>query len=365
MHHNNTSAYFFGFVWWKKGQTRKFFPQYTKKNLFFCASLEEALNKGLTPHGEIYIWGKKPFREVEDWAKVSKASLFRIEDGFIRSVSLGSDLTRAYSLVIDSRGIYFDPTSPSDLEHLLNTYTFDEALLQRAKKLHNYLIEKKISKYNIHQDKTLTLPHHTPSQKVLLVIGQVEDDASIAYGAKGLTNRKFLQTVRKKYPQAYLIYKPHPDVLAGNRIGNIPKEETLTYANTIITNASLDSVLALCDEVHTMTSLVGFEALLRGKSVHTYGLPFYAGWGLTTDAHTIPRRRAKRTLEELIAATYLLYPHYIDPFTHKPCTAEVTIANIELMKIRYNTHLFYRLGINARNWCSRKIQLLIKVVLGE
>jgi capsular polysaccharide export protein len=33
------------------------------------------------------------------------------------------------------------------------------------------------------------------------------------------------------------------------------------------------------NEVWTMTSLLGFEALIRGKSVTCLGLPFYCGWG--------------------------------------------------------------------------------------
>ena len=43
----------------------------------------------------------------------------------------------------------------------------------------------------------------------------------------------------------------------------------------------MDVLLGIVDEVHTLTSLTGFEALLRGIEVHAYGGPFYAGWGLT------------------------------------------------------------------------------------
>jgi len=49
-----------------------------------------------------------------------------------------------------------------------------------------------------------------------------------------------------------------------------------------------------------MTSLSGFEALLRDKKVVTYGSPFYAGWGLTEDHAVTERRCRRRTLEELI-----------------------------------------------------------------
>lgn len=267
--------------------------------------------------------------------------------------------------MIDSRGIYFDPTLTSDLEYILNTYEFEDELITRAQKFQEYLTTHKISKYNLHQDRQLSLPKHKEGQNILLVPGQVEDDASIIYGADGMSNLELLKQARANAPDAYIIYKPHPDVLAGNRKGCIPPKTALKYADTIITEASLDSVLSLTDEVHTMTSLVGFEALMRGKKVYTYGLPFYAGWGLTIDAQKCTRRERRPTLPQLVAAVYLLYPRYVDPFTHTLCEAELCIANIDLMKKRYNSDIFFRLRTDIRNWLSRKSQLVLRVMLGE
>lgn len=357
--------YFFGFSRWKRRFILPFFPALKKNNIVFCSNLEDGLKKGLTNASKIYIWGKKPFNEVEQYAKDRNIALHRVEDGFIRSVSLGSDLTKAYSLVVDGRGIYFDPTQESDLEHILNTYTFDENLIQRSKDLQHYLIENKISKYNIYQDKQLTLEDLKEGQTVVMLPGQVEDDASIIYGADGMTNLELLQQARENAPDAYIIYKPHPDVLAGNRKGNIDTNTAMQYCNTIITDASLDSVLELADEIHTMTSLVGFEALIRGKKVYTYGLPFYAGWGLTVDAHTCTGRTVPRTLDELVAAAFILYPRYINPVTNELCEIEVLLQEIDKEKNRYNGNKFYKLRIDSRNMISRKIQLLIKVILGE
>jgi len=74
------------------------------------------------------------------------------------------------------------------------------------------------------------------------------------------------------------------------------------------------------DEVHTISSLTGFEALLRGLDVTCYGLPFYAGWGLTTDmdGQSLPKatylKRRQRdiylTLEQLIYGALICYPLY-------------------------------------------------------
>jgi len=167
---------------------------------------------------------------------------------------------------------------------------------KRSQRLQRYLTEKRIS-------------------KVVLVPGQVEDDASIIYGADGMTNLELLKATRENAPDAYIVYKPHPDVLAGNRKGHVDNKTARHYCDTIITDASLDSILDICDAVHTMTSLVGFEALVRKKSVTTYGLPFYAGWGLTTDS--------------------------------------------------YNSNKIYRLAIQSRNVLSRKLQFLWRNVSGE
>jgi len=360
---NQCKLFLFGFSLWKRIYIKPFFEKEGK--CYFSQSLKHAKSKGLDHESKIYIWGKKAFPEVERYAKENAIVLYHVEDGFIRSLSLGSDLTKPYSLVFDRRGIYFDPTQESDLEYLLNTYSFDDDLCIRAKKLRMYLVEKKLSKYNTNPDKKIYLEGLKKGQKVIIVPGQVEDDASIIYGAGGMTNLELLQAVREKRPDSYIIYKPHPDVLAGNRKGNIPLDQALSLADNVITDVSLDSVLEHGDEVHTMTSLVGFESLLRGKIVFTYGMPFYAGWGLTNDVKVCKRRVKERTLDELVAATLILYPRYIDPLSNKECEVEVTLANIELMKTRYNTDIFYKTSIDIRNFISRKIQQLIKVLLSE
>jgi len=361
----NHRYYFFGFSRWKRKYTIPFFPSLKENKIVFCSTLEDAQQKGLNTQSKIYIWGKKPFLDVETYAKEQNIPLLRVEDGFVRSVSLGSDLTKAYSLVVDSRGIYFDPTQESDLEHILNTHTFDNEILKRSKKVQQYLVASKISKYNNQKDKDLTLENLKEEQTVVMVPGQVEDDASIIYGAESMTNLQLLQQTRVNKPNAYIIYKPHPDVLAGNRKGHITMEDAMEYCDTIITDASIDSVLALADEVHTMTSLVGLEALIRGKSVMTYGLPFYAGWGLTMDAKTCIRRSRFCSLDELVAAVFILYPRYIHPQTNKPCEIEVVLREIDKEKTRYNGDKTYKLYIDSRNMLSRKIQLLIRVIFGK
>jgi capsular polysaccharide export protein len=357
-------AYFFGFSHWKRGYTKPFFPEF--KTIFFCSTLEEALERGLSPGcGAVAIWGKKPFGEVISYVQTQNIPLLHVEDGFIRSVGLGSDLTKPYSLVVDKRGIYFDPSQESDLEHMLNHYRFDDTLLARARALMKMLIEKKISKYNLSRATHLHLSGYRSKQRIILVPGQVEDDASILYGASGMRNIELLEQVRQKASDDYIIYKPHPDVVAGNRRGAVAKKEAMRYCDTVVTDVPIDTVLEVADEVHTMTSLVGFEALIRQKIVHTYGIPFYAGWGLTTDAKVCHRRTRHLSIEEMAAAVLLCYPRYLSPEDDSLCDAEVTLAQVDQEKNRYNNSLWYRFRRDLYAQISRKTQLLMRILKGE
>jgi capsular polysaccharide export protein len=357
-------AYFFGFSHWKRGYMKPFFPEF--EMIHFCSTLEEALKRGLSPEcGTVAIWGKKPFDAVVSYAERHNIPLLRVEDGFIRSVGLGSDLTRPYSLVVDKRGIYFDPSQESDLEYILNHHRFDDLLLARARALIKMLIEKKISKYNVSKATHLHLPGYRSKQRIILVPGQVEDDASILYGASGMKNIELLEQVRQKAPDAYVIYKPHPDVVAGNRRGAVSKAEAMQYCDTVVTDIPIGMVLEAADEVHTMTSLVGFEALIRQKSVYTYGMPFYAGWGLTMDMKACSRRTRCLNIEEMAAAVLLCYPRYLSLEDERLCDAEVTLVQIDQEKNRYNRSFWYRWRRDLYALISRKIQLLLRIAKGE
>lgn len=295
-----------GFSGWKRPMLRRFLAG---SRLDFISS-----GSSCRPGGTTVVWGR---RELAP----GQGPVLRVEDGFLRSVGLGADLVRPVSWVIDSKGLYYDASGPSDLETLLEQGGLSADLLARARRLRQRLLAAGITKYNLGG-----LPWRRPpgAAQVVLVVGQVESDAAIRHGATGLrTNMALLQAVRALRPHAWLVYKPHPDVVAELRRRGSSEAQATRWCDEVLPHQSMDLLLRQVDEVHVLTSLAGFEALLREVPVVAWGSPFYAGWGLTCDQAPIPARRSRRiSLDELTAAALILYPTYLSQVTGHFTTPE-------------------------------------------
>jgi capsular polysaccharide export protein len=216
--------------------------------------------------------------------------------------------------------MYYDATAPSDLEQLLETASFDAAMLARARALRDAIVSAGITKYNVGAG---CWQRPTGGRRVILVPGQVESDASIALGAPGVrTNLGLLRAARERNPGAYLVFKPHPDVLAGVRDGDATMTQERHWCDEIVTDVSIHALFHEVDALEVLTSLAGFEALLRGKPVVCHGSPFYAGWGLTEDLVGHPRRNRCLGLDELVAGALILYPSYVSRTTDAFTTPE-------------------------------------------
>jgi capsular polysaccharide export protein len=302
---------------WKRRTIQQFFG--TARPVRFAASLAKAEATARKEGRSILAWaGRLPRTLPPDLA------VLRIEDGFLRSRGLGADLVPPLSLVTDRQGIYYDPAHPSDLEDLIARplTAWQEA---RATRLLAGIRDARLTKYNL-AGQNLPLPEG----RRILVAGQVEDDASIRLGAGEIcTNLALLRRARAENPGAVILFKPHPDVEAGLRKGHVPQDEALRHADAVLQKSDIAALLDQCDEVWAMTSLLGFEALLRGKRVTTTGAPFYAGWGLTRDLGRIPARRGGQvSLAQLVHAALIAYPRYLDPVTHMPCPPEVIVERL-------------------------------------
>ena len=295
------------------------------------------------------LWKRKPLRTffgqhgrvrfVEGPAKSDRPSMVwasqqdsapetavRVEDGFLRSRGLGADLIPPMSLVCDDLGIYYDPARASRLEQLITARaTLRPDQKRRAERLIANLMRAGLSKYNLGQSAP-----QLPEGHRILVPGQVEDDASIILGAGTVaSNLELLELTRQENPDAIILYKPHPDVEAGLREGAVPEDALTALADQVLTQADPATLLGEVNALWTMTSLMGFEALLRGVSVTTTGAPFYAGWGLTLDIGRVPARRsAQPSIEGLAHAALIDYPRYFDPITRLPCPVETVVERL-------------------------------------
>ncbi len=312
----------YGFRFWKRNVLRAYLR--SPGNRIDFASSAEKVGAGNDVH--VLVWGQRETQDVRQACERRGITPWRVEDGFLRSVGLGSDLTVPASLVVDREGIYYDPTRPSELESILENAEFAPPEIERARALRDRIVTSGVSKYNLGEDLRVEPPQ---GKRVLLVPGQVEDDASIRLGCRDIrTNLGLLAEVRRCNPDAFVVYKPHPDVLSGNRKGRVGRKEALAECDHVEETASLARCLEAADEVHTLTSLVGFEALLRGKRVVVYGQPFYCGWGLTEDRHPMERRTRRLALDELVAGALIRYPRYLDHATGRFTTPEATIARL-------------------------------------
>jgi capsular polysaccharide export protein len=298
-------------------------------NVTFRSTAAAAVSKARAADGQVVVWATREPPGLAVLAQRHGVAVARLEDGFLRSVGLGSALTPGLSYVLDRKGVHYDPETPSDLEALIEAGQFPVSLLARARQLIEHLVSSRVTKYNL--GGALPEREHWPSAgKRILVAGQVETDASLLLGSlKIRRNADLLATVRAENPGAFLIWKAHPDVIAGLRSGDVPQQVVQRLADLDASTMDTASLLEVVDEVHVMTSALGFEALLRGRRVVTHGAPFYAGWGLTEDRQPIGRRTRRATVEELVAAALLDYPLYLDPKTGLPCPPEIALARLQ------------------------------------
>ncbi|WP_205679395.1 capsular polysaccharide biosynthesis protein [Brevundimonas lutea] len=270
-------------------------------------------------NGRVVAWASRAGEGVADIMAGSSAPLIRMEDGFIRSRGLGSDFFGALSVALDDQGVYYDPSAPSRLETLLATHPFPDDIKARARRLRERIVSAGLSKYNLPPAETG--PAWSADRRRILIVGQVENDQSILKGCADIrTNSTLVQAVRAEHPDAFLIFKTHPDVVAGNRPGRLD-DSARALVDAQADDLDIVQALDASDALATLTSLSGFEALLRGKPVMTWGRPFYAGWGLTEDRLDFPRRGRTLELDSLVAAALLLYPVYVAP-NGFPCEAE-------------------------------------------
>ena len=294
-----------------------------KATMRYFMSPSRAAAHAARTDGRLIWWAGKESEATRRAAAAFHGPTVRMEDGFIRSRGLGSDFVGALSATLDDQGVYYDPSRPSRLETLIQTSDLTPRQLARAADLRTRVVDAGLSKYNLKGGAPTGWPE---DRDILLVVGQVENDKSILLGcAPDLnTNSALVEAARRDHPGAFLVYRNHPDVLAGNRPGRLDAG-AMASVDAVADGLDIVDCLNACRRVATLTSLTGFEALMRGKAVSVYGRPFYAGWGLTDDRLSFERRSRRARVDHLVHAALIAYPLYVTP-QGWPCEAEDLVA---------------------------------------
>lgn len=278
-------------------------------------------------------WGlKRTARRARALASKSDVSFLALEDGFIRSVLPGAD-SLPVSLVADRTGVHYDATASSDLEHLIaaSASNDDPERLYRATRGLALLRRKAISKYN-HAPRLMPAELRLTRcrrQGRVLVVDQTRGDSSIKYGlASSDTFGEMLKAARQENPASEILVKLHPEVVAGRKRGHFTD---LRDAGLRLIEHDVNpwSLIEEVDKVYVVTSQLGLEALMARKHVVCFGVPFYAGWGLTDDRQPIERRRMRPTIEQLFAAVYFDYSRYISPESKREVSFEQAVDWID------------------------------------
>lgn len=272
-----------------------------------------------------------------------KDRVFIVEDSFLRSQTTVADKKAkmedklSLSFTLDDLAPHFCGNYVSRLEQKINsTVKLSKSDLQRARECIKKITDNYLTKYN-HQPIFVLEVLKTERHKVL-IIDQSVGDYSIILGGNGRRRNfeQMLEDAVKENSDSLIFVKVHPDTLArkrGNGSGYFTLENT-NYKNVVLfaENVNPIAVLKNVDKVYVWSSGMGFEALMCGKEVVTYGTPFYAGWGQTTDRNEIfetsamkKRRSQKRSLEELFYFSYIWYSHYVNPEQKCPCEIETAI----------------------------------------
>jgi capsular polysaccharide export protein len=264
--------------------------------------------------------GRTHAERVRAFARREGSAYVALEDGFLRSVDPGPAETPA-SLVADPVGVYYDATRPSLLERLLEDGGWESPELMARARLGIALLKRlRLSKYN-----PPVAPRPLPplfDRPYTLVLDQRRGDMSVRLGGSEDAFPAMLAAAQAEHPDAVPVVKLHPDELGGRHAGHLRAEAERRRAVLFAEAADPWALLAGATTVYTVSSLLGFEALLAGRPTRCFGMPFYAGWGVTGDERACARRTRRRSVEEIFAAAYLLYARYVDVDTGAPAAFE-------------------------------------------
>lgn len=250
----------------------------------------------------------------------------RWEAGFLRMPPAAGG--RALSWVVDSIGIYYDATAPSELELLLGNGGWEsDELVREAESGIAALRRSGLSLDNdpARADLGSLLDRGRPdggavpspgAERIVVVIDQPLADQTVGFALAGPGRfSAMLQYARTENPDARIVVVMDPAAPATGLSGHLLRRPLPAGILGIAEPVTARSVIQGADRLYTVCAHLGFEAALAGIPVVCFGLAFYSGWGFTDDRLVASRRTRRRSATEVFAAAYLRYSRYYDPQT--------------------------------------------------
>ncbi|MBR0555834.1 hypothetical protein J5J10_09095 [Ciceribacter sp. L1K23] len=243
------------------------------------------------------------------------------------------DERRALGFQIDDLGFAFDSRQASRLERMLNDphYALTERQTARARRLIARIVSGRFTCYNKRMPGDATPFNATPGHVV--VIGQPARDVLIEFAAAAPRDgEQMVKVACAENPERQVyVTQPFEGTLETRTVASRSRVRNL---EVIAEDIRIVDLLDGCSAVYTLSSTSGFEALMRGKRVVTFGQPFYAGWGLTDDRNPVRRRTERRTVEELFHVACIELSVYVNPKTGKLVEIEDALDIIDEMRER-------------------------------
>lgn len=244
--------------------------------------------------------------------------LLSLEYGFVSSFDIALKGEPQLSLLLSRSGMHYDATQPSDIETRLQSAEFELSDTQRGRAADciRRIVDNRVTKYNHAPELDIRERLSLSDRPKVLLVDQRYGDQSIARGLASMETFEEMLAIARALDGYDILAKVHPDAISGGMESYLGKllardvPQNLTFIDFEVSPFSLFDVV---DKVFVATSQLGFEALMAGKEVHCFGVPFYAGWGITVDHVPAPRRTRRRSLEEVFHVAYLECSRYFVP----------------------------------------------------
>lgn len=230
------------------------------------------------------------------------------------------------SLILDDTTPYYDAREPSRLERWLAD---GPALSQEEHARARQAIEALVSARRS-GSRAEPRAEAAAGPGTILVVDQCQDDPAVPGGlATAASFEAMLREALGRHENCdILLLQPAEASARGPFLTPDKLAPALEAGQIRRVGADVDpfALIEAVDEVFVVSAPLGVDALLAGKRVHCFGVPFYSGWGLTEDRAPLERRARKRGLEDVFHAAYILHARYYDAEAGHPLNIEEAVA---------------------------------------